>query len=69
MKASDIRDLSPVEKNQKLSDLKEEFFNFRFQHGIGQLENPQRMKQVKRDIARVRTLIRETEIKSKTEKE
>ena len=69
MKASEIRDLSSEEKNRKLSDLKEECFNLRFQHGIGQLENPQRMKQVKRDIARVRTLIRETEIKSKTEKE
>ncbi|MCJ7830147.1 MAG: 50S ribosomal protein L29 [Desulfobacterales bacterium] len=69
MKASEIRDLSPEEKNRKLSDLKEEFFNLRFQHGIGQLENPQRMKQVKRDIARVQTLITEAEIKSKTEKE
>ena len=69
MKASEIRDLSPDEKKRKLGDLKEEFFNLRFQHGIGQLENPQRMKQVKRDIARVQTLITEAEIKSKTAKE
>ena len=69
MKASEIRDLSPEEKQRKLGDLKEEFFNLRFQHGIGQLENPQRMKQVKRDIARVQTLIREAANKSKTEKE
>jgi large subunit ribosomal protein L29 len=43
MKTSEIRDLSPDEMEQKVSDLKEELFNLRFQHEIGQLENPQRL--------------------------
>jgi large subunit ribosomal protein L29 len=51
---------------QKASDLKEELFNLRFQHEIGQLENPQRMKQTKRDIARIKTIIREVEVKNRT---
>jgi len=59
MKASEIRELSPDEKERKLVDLKQELFNLRFQHGIGQLENPAKLKQVKRDIARVKTLLRE----------
>ena len=59
MKASEIKDLSMEEKLRKVDDLKEELFNLRFQHEIGQLENPQKMKQTKRDIARVKTIIRE----------
>jgi len=59
MKAGEIRELSPEEMHRKLSDLKEELFNLRFQHGIGQLENPSKMTQTKRDIARVNTLINE----------
>jgi large subunit ribosomal protein L29 len=59
MKASEIRDLNLDEMNQKVSDLKEELFNLRFQHEIGQLEDPQKMKQTKRDIARIKTIIRE----------
>ncbi|MCK5205333.1 MAG: 50S ribosomal protein L29, partial [Desulfobacterales bacterium] len=50
-------------------DLKEELFNFCFQHEIGQLENPTRMKQTKRDIARINTIIREIGVKSKTAEE
>ena len=61
MKASEIKDLSMEEKLRKVDDLKEELFNLRFQHEIGQLENPQKMKQTKRDIARVKTIIREAE--------
>jgi large subunit ribosomal protein L29 len=61
MKASEIKDLSMEEKLRKVGDLKEELFNLRFQHEIGQLENPQKMKQTKRDIARVKTIIREAE--------
>ncbi|MDM8523434.1 50S ribosomal protein L29 [Desulfococcaceae bacterium HSG8] len=61
MKASEIRDMSREEMDRKVDDLKEEMFSLRFQHGIGQLENPQRMKQVKRDIARLKTVIRESE--------
>ncbi len=59
MKASEIRELSHGEQLQKISDLGEELFNLRFQHETGQLENPQRMKQIKRDIARIRTILRE----------
>ena len=59
MKPSEIRDLNLEEMHQKVSDLKEELFNLRFQHEIGQLENPQKIKQTKRDIARLKTFIRE----------
>jgi large subunit ribosomal protein L29 len=57
------------EMQQKLSDLKEELFNLSFQHEIGQLENPQRMKQTKKDIARVKTIICEVEVKKRTAEE
>lgn len=57
MKTSEIRELSLEEMHRKVSELKEELFNLRFQHEIGQLENPQRMKQTKRDIARLKTII------------
>ncbi len=66
MKASEIRDLSMEEKLRKANDLKEELFNLRFQHEIGQLENPQKMKQAKREIARVKTIIREFELNQET---
>ena len=59
MKTGEIRDLNFEEMHQKVSDLKEELFNLRFQHEIGQLENPQRMKQTKKDIARTETIIKE----------
>jgi large subunit ribosomal protein L29 len=61
MKAKEIRDLSPQEQQQKLIDLKEELFNLRFQHGIGQIENPTKLKKTKADIARIKTIIKETE--------
>ncbi len=61
MKAKEIRDLSPQERQQKLIDLKEELFNLRFQHGIGQIENPTKLKKTKADIARVKTIIKEIE--------
>ena len=60
MKVSEIRDMNPEEWERKMEDLKQELFNLRFQHGIGQLENPQKMKQTKRDIARLNTIIKET---------
>jgi large subunit ribosomal protein L29 len=60
MKASEIRDLSPDELRRKIDDLKSELFNLRFQHGVGQLENPAKMVQVKRDIARLMTIQNET---------
>jgi large subunit ribosomal protein L29 len=69
MKASEIRDLNPDEMRQKVSDLKEELFNLRFQHEIGQLENPQRMKQMKRDIARLKTILQEVTLNQNKEGE
>jgi large subunit ribosomal protein L29 len=64
MKANDIREMSPEERGQKLIEMQEAFFNLRFQHETGQLENPQKMKQAKRDIARIQTIIREMEVNS-----
>lgn len=63
MKASEIRDLTAEELNAKLEELKAELFNLRFQLAINQLENPMRITSVKRDIARVKTVIRENELK------
>lgn len=61
MKAAEIRDLSVPELNEKLDELNKELFNLRFQHAVNQLDNPLRMKAVKRDIARVKTIITEKE--------
>ena len=62
MKSSEIREMTGDEIQRKVKDLKEELFNLRFQHGAGQLENPQKMKKVKRDIARCQTVAREAEL-------
>ena len=64
MKASEIRDLSLVEMNEKLTDLKDELLKLRFQLAVNQLDNPMRIKAVKKDIARIKTVIREQELKS-----
>ena len=64
MKASEIRELSSAELNEKLTALKAELFNLRFQHAINQLENPMRMKEVKKDIARIKTVLRQLEMKN-----
>jgi large subunit ribosomal protein L29 len=64
MKPAEIRELSVAELNQKLSDLKAELFNLRFQHAINQLDNPLRLQLVRKDIARVKTVIREKELKA-----
>lgn len=74
MKASEIRELTREESERKRVEMKEELFNLRFQHGIGQLESPAKLKQVKRDIARLETRLREASLKAmtpntKTEKE
>ena len=61
MKAKDLRELSVSELELKLKDLKEELFNLRFQLAINQLDNPMRITAVKRDIARVYTVMRELE--------
>ncbi len=59
MTAKELRDLTPSELELKLKELKEELFNLRFQLAINQLENPMRITAVKRDIARVSTVMRE----------
>ncbi len=63
MKSAELRDLSEKELDAKLTDLKQELFNLRFQHAINQLDNPLRLKVVRKDIARVKTVIREKELK------
>ncbi len=63
MKASEIKEMTLVELNNKLVDLRKELFNLRFQHAVNQLDNPMRIKAVKKDIARVKTFIREQESK------
>ena len=59
MKASEMRTLSVEELNKKLDDLKSELFNLRFQHAINQLDNPHKIADTKKDIARVMTVIAE----------
>ena len=62
MTSKEIRKLSTEEQQTKLKDLKEELFNLRFQLAINQLENPTRIKAVKKDIARISTILREDEL-------
>ena len=64
MKAKEIHDMTNEELDAKLVSLKEELFNLRFRHATGQLENPNVLKTVKKNIARVKTVIREREIKA-----
>lgn len=63
MKASEIREKSQLELQKELSDLKSELFKLRFQLATNQLENPMKLKDVKKSIARVKTIIRERELK------
>jgi len=62
MKAKEIRDMSRDEMMTKLEELKKDLFNLRFQHATNQLDNPIKIVAVKRDIARINTIIREQEI-------
>ena len=62
MNAKEIRDNTLVELNEQLKKLKDELFHLRFQHAINQLENPMRITAVKKDIARVQTILREAEL-------
>ena len=64
MKAKEIRELTTAEIEQKIKALKEELFNLRFQLATGQLENPMRIREVKKTIARIKTVQREVELKS-----
>jgi len=63
MNVKEIRDNTIPELNEMLANLKDELYKLRFQHAINQLDNPQRIAAVKKDIARVKTIIREYEIK------
>ncbi|RLA81923.1 MAG: 50S ribosomal protein L29 [Deltaproteobacteria bacterium] len=62
MKARELRELSDEELRQKEKELREELFNLRFQLATGQLENTMRITHVKRDIARIKTILREREL-------
>ena len=64
MNTKEIREKTLPELNEQLSKLKDELFHLRFQLAINQLDNPARINAVKKDIARVKTIIRETEIKN-----
>ncbi|MEI0739070.1 50S ribosomal protein L29 [Paenibacillus sp. JTLBN-2024] len=59
MKANDLRNLTTAEIEQKIAGFKEELFNLRFQLATGQLDNPTRIRDVRREIARAKTVIRE----------
>ncbi|HLT58475.1 MAG: 50S ribosomal protein L29 [Limnochordales bacterium] len=62
MKAEEVRELSNEELERKLAELKEELFNLRFQLATGQLDNPMRVRAVRKDIARIHTVKREREL-------
>lgn len=64
MKPIEARDLADEELHDKLSDLREELFNLRFQSATGQLDNHRRLRLVRRDIARLRTVLREREFEA-----
>ena len=64
MKANKYREMTDQELSAKLSDHKTEFFNLRFQKATGQLNNPLSIREVKRDIARVKTILKERELKA-----
>ena len=64
MKTKELHELTVDELNTKLKELKEELFNLRFRHAIGQLENPSALNTCKKDIARVKTILRDRELKA-----
>ncbi len=63
MKVNEIRDMHVEELQEKLQDLKKELFNLRFQHATNQLDNPMRIVEVKKTIARIKTVLREQQLK------
>lgn len=65
MKAKEVREMTQQELNEQLSSIKEELFNLRFQQATGQLENPLRIKEIKKDYARVKTILRQRELEAK----
>ncbi|HOP73586.1 MAG TPA: 50S ribosomal protein L29 [Bacillota bacterium] len=64
MKTKELRELTQEELRAKLTGLKEELFNLRFQVATGQLDNPMRIRNVRKDIARILTIMRENELKA-----
>ena len=62
LKVAELRDLSVEEINQKMAETKEELFNLRFQNATGQLDNYKRLRDLKRDVARIKTILREREL-------
>lgn len=64
MKGEEIREFSDEELRQKLNEVKTELFNLRFQLATGQLDNPLKIKEVRKDIARIKTVLRERELKA-----
>jgi large subunit ribosomal protein L29 len=68
MKPSEIRQLSDEEIKQRIKELEEELFNLRFQKALGQLEKPHRFKMIRKDIARMKTILREREIENEKTK-
>ncbi len=62
MKASEIRNLSAAELDEKLAELRDELFKLRFQQAVNQLDNPMRISAVKKDIARIKTVQRDIEL-------
>ena len=64
MKTKELHELTVDELNAKVKELSEELFNLRFRHAIGQLENPASLKTCKREIAKVKTILRERELKA-----
>jgi len=65
MKANEVRKMSSADLEKKLGELKKDLFQLRLQHATNQLDDPIRISQVKRDIARVKTIIREQELQSR----
>ena len=63
MKAKEVREMTDQELEKKAQELKGELFNLRFQLATGQLDNPMRIKQVRKSIARIKTVLRERELK------
>jgi large subunit ribosomal protein L29 len=68
MKAKELRELTTEEIERKVVDWKQELFNLRFQQATGQLDNPMRLKEVRRNIARAKTILRERELRELKER-
>ena len=64
MKAQEIRELSDKERQEKVTDLGQEIFNLRFQLATGKIENPSRLKSLRRDVARIKTIQQEGKVNS-----